>query len=76
MKAIPVSELEAHFSEIIARARAGEAFIISDGRTREKVAVLVPCAAHTSKKIRLGLLQDRSLTIRDDFKMTEEGLLD
>lgn len=75
MKIFTVGEFKTDFSEIIARVRAGEEIVISYGKKKEKVAVLIPYAAYKSKKIQLGLLQDRSLKIHDDFKMTEEELL-
>jgi prevent-host-death family protein len=75
MKTFAVGDFKTHFSEIIERVRAGEEIIISYGKRKEKVAVLIPYAAYKTKTIRLGLLQDKSLKIHDDFKMTEEELL-
>lgn len=75
MKTYAVGDFKTHFSEIIERVRAGEEIIISYGKKKEKVAVLIPYAAYKTKMIRLGLLQDKSLKIHDDFKMTEEELL-
>jgi len=75
MKTFAVGDFKTHFSEIIERVRAGEEIIISYGKKKEKVAVLIPYAAYKTKTIRLGLLQDKSLKIHDDFKMTEEELL-
>jgi prevent-host-death family protein len=75
MKTFAVGEFKTHFSEIIERVRAGEEIIISYGKKKENVAVLIPYAAYKTKKIRLGLLQGKTLTIHDDFKMTEEELL-
>lgn len=68
MKTYPVGEFKSRFSEIIHQVRAGEAVVISYGKKRENVAVLVPYAAYKSKRIRLGLLQDKTLTIHDDLK--------
>ena len=75
MKTYAVGEFKTHFSEIIERVRAGEEIVISYGKKKENVAVLIPYAAYKTKMIRLGLLQDKSLKIHDDFKMTEEELL-
>ena len=75
MKTFAVGEFKAHFSEIIERVRAGEEIIISYGKKKENVAVLIPYTTYKTKKIRLGLLQDKSFKIHDDFKMTEEELL-
>ncbi len=75
MKTYPVGEFKAHFSEIMEQVRAGEEIIISYGKKKENVAVLIPYAAYKSKKIRLGLLQDKVLKIHDDFAISEEELL-
>lgn len=75
MKTYAVGEFKGHFSEIIERVRAGEEIIISYGKKKENVAVLIPYAAYKTKKIQLGLLQDKTFKIHDDFKMTEEELL-
>ncbi|MEZ4708150.1 MAG: type II toxin-antitoxin system prevent-host-death family antitoxin [Caldilineaceae bacterium] len=75
MKTLTVGDFKTHFSEVIARVRSGEEIIISYGKKKENVAVLIPYAAYKTKKIRLGLLQDKSFKIHADFKMTEEELL-
>ncbi len=75
MKTFAVGEFKTRFSEIIERVRTGEEFIISYGKKKENVAVLIPYAAYKTKKIRLGLLRDKSFKIHDDFKMSEEELL-
>lgn len=75
MKTFAVGDFKTHFSEMIERVRSGEEIIISYGKKKENVAVLIPYAAYKTKKIRLGLLQDKSFKIHADFKMTEEELL-
>ena len=75
MKTFPVGEFKTHFSEIIEQVRSGEEIIITYGKKKENVAVLIPYASYKTKKIQLGLLQNRALKIHDDFKMTEEELL-
>lgn len=75
MKTFTVGDFKTHFSEVIERVRAGEEIIISYGKKKENVAVLIPYASYRNKKLRLGLLQDKSFKIHDDFKMTEEELL-
>lgn len=76
MKTYAVGEFKTHFSEIIERVRAGEEIIISYGKKKENVAVLIPYADYKTKKIRLGILQNKSFKIHDDFQMSEEALLD
>lgn len=75
MKTYQVGEFKTHFAEIIEQVRAGEEIISSYGKKKENVAVLIPYAAYKTKKIRLGLLQEKRLTIHDDFKMSAEELL-
>lgn len=75
MKTFPVGEFKSHFSEIIEQVRAGEEIIITYGKKKENVAVLIPYASYKTKRIQLGLLEDKTLVIHDDFKMNEEELL-
>lgn len=75
MKTFPVGEFKTHFSEIIDQVRSGEEIIITYGKKKENIAVLIPYASYRTKKIQLGLLQDKTFKIHDDFKMTEEDLL-
>ena len=75
MKTFTVGDFKTHFSAMVERVRSGEEIIISYGKKKENVAVLIPYAAYKTKKIRLGLLQGKSFKIHDDFKMTEEELV-
>lgn len=75
MKTFPVGEFKARFSEIMDLVQAGEEIIISYGKKKESIAVVIPYAAYKTRKIQLGLLQDNTLKIHDDFKMSEEELL-
>ena len=76
MKSFPVGEFKAHFSEIIEQVRLGEEVVITYGKKKENVAVLIPYSAYRPKRIRLGLLEHKALRIHDDFEMTEEELLE
>ena len=75
MKTFPVGEFKTHFSKIIEQVRLGEEIVITYGKKKENVAVLIPYSAYKTRKIQLGLLQDKTLKIHDDFEMTEEELL-
>ena len=76
MKTLPVGELKTHFSEVIDQVKAGEEIIITYGKKKENVAVIIPYSAYRSKNvIKLGLLKDKKVIIRDDFTMTEEEML-
>jgi prevent-host-death family protein len=78
METISVGELKARFSEVLDRVQKGEEIIISYGKRREKVAVLLPYTRyHNRQHRRLGLLKDRGgFFIRKDFKMTDEAVLE
>ena len=75
MKTLAVGELKTHFSEVIEQVRAGEEIIITYGKKKENVAVLIPYSAYKTKSIKLGSLADKKMKIHDDFKMTEEEFL-
>jgi prevent-host-death family protein len=42
MKTLPVGEFKTHFSEVIDDVRAGEEIIITYGKKRVRVAVIIP----------------------------------
>ena len=75
MKSLPVGELKTHFSEVLADVKSGEEIVITYGKKKENIAVIVPYSKYRKKhEIRLGLLKDKKMKIRDDFKMSEEDL--
>ncbi len=76
MKTLPVGEFKTRFSELIDEVREGEEIVITYGRKKENVAVVIPYSSYEKKNsIKLGLLSGRSYEIKDDFEMTEEELL-
>ena len=77
MQTLTIGELKASFSEVLKKIRSGEEIVISYGKKREKVAVLVPYSAYASTPERsLGLLKDRAgCIIHDDFEISEEEML-
>ena len=76
MKFLPVGELKSRFSEVLSDVKAGEEVVITYGRTKENIAVIIPYAKYEKKKsIRLGMLKDKKMKIHDDFKMSEEELI-
>jgi antitoxin (DNA-binding transcriptional repressor) of toxin-antitoxin stability system len=77
MKTMTVGELKAQFSDVLADLRKGRKIVISYGKKREKVAVLLPYSLFRPKEERpLGLLKDRGrCVIHDDFKLTDEQIL-
>ena len=78
MEAIPIGEFKAHFSTILERVKQGEKIVISSGKKREKVALLVPYESkiETRQRRKLGLLQGKArCVIRDNFSMSDAELL-
>ncbi|HKK49822.1 MAG TPA: prevent-host-death protein [Alkalispirochaeta sp.] len=76
MKALPVGEIKAQFSEVLEQVKHGESFEILYGKKRTPVAMIVPYVAPEEKAERtLGILDGKvTITFADDFKMTEEEL--
>jgi prevent-host-death family protein len=77
MQTLTIGELKTGFSEILKKIRSGEEIVISYGKKRGKVAVLIPYSAYASTPERsLGLLKDRAgCIIHDDFEISEEEML-
>ncbi len=77
MNAIQVGQLKANFSTILERVKKGEKVVISFGKKREKVAVLMPFKEDKPRKNRkLGLLKGKSKCLfKEDFQISDEELL-
>ncbi len=76
MKSLPVGEFKTHFSEIMEQVKSGEEIIITYGRKKESIAVVVPYRDYKKKnKIKLGSLSNKKMVIKDDYSMTPEELL-
>ena len=76
MYQLTVGEFKAKFSQILEKVLQGESFGITYGKSKKKVAALVPYKNTQSKKIKLGLLKGKaSFKIHPDFKMTDEEFL-
>ena len=76
MKTLPVGEFKTHFSEVLEEVKAGAEIIITYGRKKENIAVIIPYENFKEgNKITMGLLQNKQMKINDDFEMTSEELL-
>ena len=79
MQTLPVGELKTHFSEVLTRVQHGEEFVVSYGRKKEKIAVIIPYAHYKGtpqQKRVLGALEGKaSFSIADDFKITTTDFL-
>ncbi len=76
MRALPVAELKARFSKVLADVRRGERIGVLYGRSKTPVAMIVPWASTPAGRRDLGSL-DGEVTIEfaDDFEMTEEKFI-
>ena len=71
---LTIGEFKARLSDALALVEKGETITVTYGRTKTPVAVFGPPPAAPKRK--LGHLAGRfSVTIRPDFKMTEEEFL-
>lgn len=72
-----VGELKTHFSEALELVKNGEKIIVSYGKSRRKVAVIVPYSEYkNAHKIKLGLLKGKATySIKEDFEMSMEELI-
>jgi len=77
MQTLTIGELKTSFSEVLKKIRSGQKIVISYGKKREKVAVIVPYSAYASiPKRSLGLLKGRAeCIIHDDFEISEKEML-
>ncbi len=77
MQTLTIGELKASFSEVLKKIRSGQKIVVSYGKKREKVAVIIPYSDYASKPERcIGLLKDRAgCIIHDDFEISEKEML-
>jgi len=77
MKILPVGEFKAQFAKVLESVKQGEEFVISYGKKKENIAVIIPYKEYKKRnRIQLGLLAKKgTYKINDDFKMTAEELL-
>ena len=77
MKTMQIGELKSKFSQVLERVKNGEKIVISYGKGKTNVAVIVPYAEYQgTNAIQLGILKGRaSYEITDDFALTPEELL-
>ena len=77
MNTIQIGDLKTHFSDVIKRVKNGNEIIITFGRKKENVAVIIPFEKYQTKIIRkIGILEGKAtMKIHNDFEITEEELL-
>jgi len=78
MQNVTIGEFKARFSHLLNLVKQGEEIVISYGRRKEKVAVVIPYREEGRRKggRNIGILKGKGVyEIKDDFKMTEEEFL-
>lgn len=77
MHQLTVGQFKSKFSEVLSKVLAGESIGITYGKSKKRVAALVPYNKYLKqKKFTLGLLEKKaSLKIDHDFKISDEEFL-
>jgi len=76
MNLLTVGQFKSKFSEVLEKVLQGESVGVTYGKSKKKVAALIPYKKINSKKIKLGILEGKaSFRIHPDFKMTDEEFL-
>ncbi len=76
MRALPVAELKAGFSRVLADVRRGERIGVLYGRSKTPVAMIVPYEPAPAGRRNIGFLDGKvTIEFAEDFVMTEEELL-
>lgn len=70
-----VGELKAQFSEVLANVQRGEEIVVSYGKKKMKIAVIIPYKNYKEKKRKLGILKGVKFSISKNFKISEEEFL-
>ncbi len=78
MQNVTIGEFKSRFSHLLNLVKQGEEIVISYGRKKEKVAVVIPYPRkETEKKPRqIGIMKGKgAYAIKDGFRITEEEFL-
>lgn len=74
---LTVGEFKAKFSDVVYKLTKGEEIVVSYGKKKEKIGILVPYKTYQKKKkIKLGIWEGKaSVSFAKDFKMTVDEFL-
>ena len=77
MTQLTVGEFKAKFSDVLQKLLQGQEVVVSYGKKKEKIGVIIPYESYKKKKkIKLGLLEGKvSVKFAKDFKMTIDEFL-
>ena len=77
MKTLQLAEAKTQFSTVLRDVEAGNEVVITYGKKKQAIAVIIPYAKwEKSQKRQLGTLEGKmSVVFAEDFKMTDEELI-
>lgn len=77
MNQLTVGQFKSKFSEVLQKVLQGESVGITYGKSKKKVAALIPYKKYMKQTMfKLGLLQEKAtFRMHSDFKMTDEEFL-
>lgn len=77
MNQLTVGQFKSKFSEVLEKVRSGESVGITYGKSKKKVAALIPYNKYIKQaKFKLGLLKGKAtFKTYSDFKITDQELL-
>lgn len=77
MKTLTVGDFKTKFSDVLQSLKQGQSFVVSYGRKKAKIAVIIPYEKYVNTTPRkLGLLEKKaSYQMKSDFAITDEELL-
>jgi len=77
MKTMQIGEFNHNFSQVLDRVKKGEKIVISYGKSKVNVAVMIPYAEYKgTNSIKIGILKGKaSYSFSDDFEMTANELI-
>ncbi len=77
MRDMQVAELKTNFSDVLEFVRKGGKVAINYGRSRKKLAVIIPYREyHGAKKRRIGVMENRATySIKKNFTISDNDFL-
>ena len=78
MNTMSIGDLKSRFSAVLEKVKEGQKIVISYGKKKEKVAVIIPYKLYKKSKIKrkIGLWEGRAKCIMTShFSMTDEEFL-
>jgi len=77
VKTLAIGEFKTHFSAVLEDIKTGHSVAVSYGKSRRKIAVLIPYAQyHKSSGRKIGILEGRgACKLGKDFSMSDDEFL-